>query len=128
MAVDSSFIGEWAQRTQAKMPRLAGVGLGAPIYRILIIGLILASGTLMSDPLGATSATKDSSPLFPQGSTDKDPFLSHEEINRALSFALHLAQEHEKVVDSVKISEEIGRSVMHHRSGADCQIAMRASI
>jgi hypothetical protein len=94
----------------------------------MIIGLILASGTLMSDPLGAANATRDSSPLSPQGSTGKDPFLSHEEINRALSFALHLAQEHEKVVDSVKISEEIGRYVMHHRYGADCQIAMSVYI
>jgi hypothetical protein len=94
----------------------------------MMIGLILASGTLMSDPLGAANATRDSSPLSPKVSTGKDPFLSHEEINRALSFALHLAQEHEKVVDSVKISEEIGRYVMHHRSGADCQIAMSDSI
>ena len=77
----------------------------------------------MSDPLGAADVHKTFSVESPQGSAAKDLSLSQEEINRAISFAHHLAQEHEKVVDSVKISEEIGRCVMLRISGGlcDCQ-------
>jgi|LauGreDrversion2_3_1035106.scaffolds.fasta_scaffold35050_1 hypothetical protein len=76
----------------------------------MIIWLILPAGT-SSDPLRAASAFRDFSPpgLSTTVSTGKTPELSPEEINRAISFALHLSYQHERVVDSVEISKEIGR-------------------
>ena len=86
------------------------VGRVATVDLIVIIWLILPPG-ISSDPLGAANAFNDFSPpgLSTTGSTGKSPDLSPEEINRAISFALHLSYQHERVVDSVEISKEIGR-------------------
>ena len=65
----------------------------------------------VSDPLGATTAspkTSDrglSAPATAAGADNLNPA----EIRKAISFAHHLAQEQDKVVDSVKIAEAFAR-------------------